>query len=139
LSQQYHDESQARFIQPFGLDDHPDLKELWQSSLAATRQLYAKLSEPLNAPAHKNKELARKIRSMARSILPNATATTIVVTANARSIRHFLKWRGAILGDAEMRFVSSLFFGLLKIEAPSVVSDFSIKEMDDGLPLIYQI
>ena len=78
----------------------------------------------------------RALRSAARSVLPNATETTIVVTANARALRHFFKLRGGIVGDAEMRCVSAALLDMIRPEAPALFSDFSVEDRPDGLPLV---
>jgi thymidylate synthase (FAD) len=137
LSQQYHDESDADFVAPFGLDASPLALTEWQEAISAAQKAYNAIKETLKAdPNLNNKEANRALRSAARSILPNATATKIVVTANARSIRNFLLQRGAIEGDYEMRAVSKLLYDMMLIEAPSIVADFECKELDDKSSMI---
>ena len=84
---------------------------------------------------HRAEELGRRIRSAARSVLPEAVESKVAFTANARAIRHFLDIRGSILGDDEMRFVSALLLQAVRREAPAVFADFSVDEMD-GVPLV---
>ena len=78
----------------------------------------------------------RAVRSIARSILPNATETKIVVTANARALRHFLKVRGSIAGDMEMRLVATELLQFLQREASSLFFDFMIGTLADGSPIV---
>ncbi|WP_167850752.1 FAD-dependent thymidylate synthase [Escherichia sp. E4208] len=66
----------------------------------------------------------RALRSASRSILPNATETKIIVTANARAIRHFFEMRGAIQGDYEMRTVSEKLYDIVTQDAPALFQDF---------------
>jgi len=82
------------------------------------------------------KEFKRAIRSAARSVLPNATETKIVVTANARALRHFFKIRGSIPGDIEMREAVAALFKLVQAEAPSLFADFTLEELADGSPVL---
>ena len=82
------------------------------------------------------KELRRAIRSAARSVLPNATETKIVVTANARAWRHFLDVRGSIAGDEEMRRVAAAVLAIVAREAPGLFADFEVRTMPDGSPLV---
>lgn len=141
LSQQYHDESGARFIRPEGIEKVPEAANIWDKSVDEALSAYKKISNTLEAAnqaggSKANKELSRALRSAARSVLPNATETAVVVTANARALRHFLNLRGGIVGDSEMRRVSAMLLGLLRPEAPALFSDFSMEDQPDGLPLV---
>ena len=62
--------------------------------------------------------------SSARSSLPNATETKIVITANARALRHFFEMRGALDGDWEMRKVACALYNIVNVDAPSLFADF---------------
>jgi thymidylate synthase (FAD) len=108
----------------------------WTKSVATSRQAYATIISILSNNRKVSKEMLRAIRSTARSILPNATETKIVVTANARAIRHFLNLRGAIEGDVEMRRVSKLIYEMMMSDAPTLVSDFRADAMADGSPVV---
>jgi thymidylate synthase (FAD) len=94
------------------------------------------LTDLLEQTDGNGKERSRSIRSATRSVLPNATETKIVVTANARALRHFLKLRGSIEGDSEMRIVSAELLKILRAEAPNLFSDFSMQILRDGTPLV---
>lgn len=141
LSQQYHNETDATFVQPAHLEHLPRALELWKKTVEASKSAYTEILSALSEEKESEaqflpKELRRAIRSAARSVLPNATETKIVVTANARALRHFLTVRGAILGDVEMRLVSSALFSILNREAPSLFSDFKSIVYEDGLPIV---
>lgn len=144
LSQQYRDQSQTALIEPLGIAADPALSRVWRSSmrqaLAAYRQLIGAMeSELLSRPgAQRRRELERRIRSSARSVLPEAVETKVAFTANARALRHFLEIRGAILGDDEMRIVSALVFKAVQREAPALFADFAL-EMLDGLPIVRRL
>lgn len=142
LSQQYHDETNAQFIPPVQIDNKQEIKDMWYETIEQIRTLYQKLlhigqNENINGENNLNKkEYLRSIRSAARSILPNATETYIVVTANARALRHFLKVRGSIPGDLEMRLVCTELLQLLKKESPSIFNDFQSYQYDDNYPIV---
>jgi thymidylate synthase (FAD) len=140
LSQQYHDESDAAYVLPAELTHSPDAEQAWLRAINQAVESYRTIGNALqNRKASSNgsrKEAARAVRSAARTVLPNATETKIVVTANARALRHFLKVRGAIVGDVEMRRVASLIYTALSKEAPSLFQDFHIEELSDGFPII---
>jgi thymidylate synthase (FAD) len=142
LSQQYHDESDAQFVEPPQLHNSPTARAAWQQATEVARQAYHQILESISAEwppptaGEKRREITRAIRSTARSVLPNATETKIVLTANARALRHFLKVRGTIPGDLEMRLVSVELLGLLSKQAPSLFVDFQVEQWEDGFPIV---
>jgi thymidylate synthase (FAD) len=145
LSQQYHDEISARFVVPMEIERDSSLKESWLNLMLELRRGYesiqAKLDQNATAVAgppdgKSTKELRRAIRSAARSVLPNATETKIVFTANGRALRHFLRVRGSIPGDLEMRGVSALIYSRIREEAPSLLSGFKLSVHSDSCPIV---
>jgi thymidylate synthase (FAD) len=144
LSQQYYDQTEAEFLRPPILANFPKASAAWEQAVEVARKSYetilrelSELENPVKNGIGK-KEIRRLIRSSARSVLPNATETKIVITANARAIRHFLAVRGSIPGDEEMRIVCGELLRLLKIEAPALFIDFEIKPLADGSPIVIQ-
>jgi thymidylate synthase (FAD) len=67
-------------------------------------------------------------REVARSVLPNATATRLVVTGNARSLRQMLALRGSLGADAEFRRLAVLWTKFMKQLSPNIFADFEIRE-----------
>lgn len=59
----------------------------------------------------------------ARSVLPNCTATTIVVTANFREWRHIFRLRSGSCADAEMRRVMLPLLSEMQNRVPVVFDD----------------
>lgn len=144
LSQQYHDESEAEFVEPDHLNEFPAAQAAWKRSMEAAREAYLEIKQAAADEESKlglegkRREALRAVRSMARSVLPNATETKLVVTANGRALRHFFSVRGSIPGDAEMRQVSAKLLTLILDEAPGLFFDFQITEMPDGSPIVEQ-
>lgn len=139
LSQQYYDETAATFVEPEEFCEDPELSREWREAVETARAAYIRLSDLLNrSAARRDKEQMRRIRSAARSVLPNATESKIVATANARALRHFLRVRGAIEGDTEMRRVCAELFKVVSIEAPHLFNDFSLDSLRDGSPIVIQ-
>ncbi len=140
LSQQYHDESDAEFIPPIGLDPTSLAYEVWNNQTALAKKVYNKSINKMIGKRNLReipKEELRLIRETSRSLLPNCTETKVAVTANARAIRNFLKIRGVIEGDLEMRFFSTKLLSLLKPEAPAIFHDLEVIEKhSDGYPII---
>jgi thymidylate synthase (FAD) len=137
LSQQYYDESGNSPVQPAGIADNVEAIEAWKRAHKVSHESYLAIMasvEPNNMVS--NPENLRAVRSAARSVLTNSQRVAIVVTANARSIRHFLSLRGDIEGDLEMRIVSGLLLDVFKKEAPALFADFSLETSHDGYPRV---
>jgi thymidylate synthase (FAD) len=135
LSQQYHDECEASFVEPSILATFPTVRVAWQEAISKARDAYREILQSLavlEQAGSSGKEVRRAIRSAARSVLPNATETKIFVTANARALRYFFQIRGSLLGDEEMRCVSAILLDLLKREAPALFADFEVEMLADG-------
>lgn len=130
LSQQYHDESGAEFTEPPDLRRNPKLFKKWEEWKEQTLSLYGELLSERDKLSEDDrvvrKEEFRLSRTSARSVLPNATATSIVITGNARAWRNFIKVRGAIVGDVEMREYSVAVYRLLESSAPNLFQGFEV-------------
>ena len=59
----------------------------------------------------------------ARDILPNCTATSLVMTMNMRELRHFLKLRLSKASHPQMRELAGMILDILKKEYPVFVED----------------
>lgn len=59
----------------------------------------------------------------ARDILPNATATTLVMTMNFRELRHFLKLRLDKAAHPQIRELAGMILDILKEKYPVFVED----------------
>src|ERR1700712_93734 len=70
-------------------------------------------------------------REAARSVLPNATETKIVVTANARAWGTMLELRSSEGAEMEIRRMAVAALRLLQQEAPGFFADFEIYVADD--------
>jgi thymidylate synthase (FAD) len=141
LSQQYHDESGFELVMPADIDAIPGARATLDRLGEAARDAYTEITEEIRQTTHlasaEQRERLRAFRSLARSVLPNATETKLVVTANARALRHFFKLRGTVEGDLEMRVVSALMLAAIAPDAPSVFSDFTIEtSAHDGSPIL---
>lgn len=139
LSQQYHDESDVHFVRPAELAEFSDLEQLWDQATNEARTAYRRILNGLAEQSslfNDKREALRAMRSAARSVLPNATETVIVVSFNARALRHFLLMRGSILGDVEMRRASAAILQAIRPEGPALFFDFTIENAADGLPLV---
>jgi len=143
LSQQYHDETEAQFVEPLAIALSDKARKVWKRAINDSKKAYDEILKSLAevkqsvAPVDDKRELMRALRSAARSVLPNATETKIVMTANARALRYFLRIRGSIPGDEEMRRVAAALLREVRPEAPSIFFDFEMGSLDDGSPIVH--
>lgn len=137
LSQQYYEERPGAFVVPSSINSDPPLRKKFVDATSRAYEVYVTLLKEISLESQSRNdweqtEVARLRRTQARSILPNSVCTKLVGTANARALRHFLKQRGAIGGDREMRDVCVELLTLLRKEAPSVFGDFLIVDSPHG-------
>ena len=128
LSQRYVDESDCAFVMPpLVRDQPPEARVAWIRMVEEAAANYTVLSDQLETPARTRKQ----VREASRSVLPNATETKIVMTANARAWRHMLEMRTSPHADREIRELAIAILRLFQQEAPEFFQDFTIT--DDGL------
>lgn len=134
LSQRYVDESQANYVVPPAVIGEPALEEAWRKQIDEAQRAYVQMVEQLMERYAwvADKVHRRKMaREAARSVLPNATETKIVVTGNARAWRTMLELRSSEGAELEIRRLSVLLIRLMQSEAPAFFSDFEIYEAED--------
>ncbi|HMA34699.1 MAG TPA: FAD-dependent thymidylate synthase [Chloroflexia bacterium] len=135
LSQRYVDETTADFVEPEAIAASPEAHAVFERAAAAAQQAYVELVALLDQQfaGVANKTLRRKMaRQAARAVLPNATETKIVVTANARSWRHFIEMRASPYSEPEIRRLAIMILRLLQGEAPNLFGDYEIVPAEDG-------
>src|SRR5882757_2480546 len=106
LSQRYVDESQAAFVVPPAVLGDAKLEQAWLDQVKAAQAAYVAAVEGLSEKYSnvENKVHRRKMaREAARSVLPNATETKIVVSGNARAWRTMLELRTSEAAEMEIR------------------------------------
>ena len=134
LSQRYVDESHASFVVPPAVVGDEALERVWRDQVEQAQATYvalvAQLMERYGWVADRvhRRKMAREA---ARAVLPNATETKIVVTANARAWRTMLELRSSEGAELEIRRMAVAVLRLLQREAPGFFSDFEIYSADD--------
>lgn len=106
LSQRYVPEDDSQVVVPPGIEDDPELLDVFLDAADASRAAYIELLARLEAKLDDSgtATLRRKqARQAARAVLPNATETQIVVTGNYRAWRHFIAMRASEHADVEIR------------------------------------
>jgi thymidylate synthase (FAD) len=134
LSQRYVDESEANFVIPPAIVGDDALERAWREQVEAAQAAYVSLVAELMTRYGwvADKVHRRKMaREAARAVLPNATETKIVVTANARAWRTMLELRSSEGAELEIRRAAVMVLRLLQREAPGFFSDFEIYVAED--------
>lgn len=93
-------------------DGTPSLYSIWRYSCEQAEYVYMTLLENGATPEE------------ARSVLPNSTATELVMTANLREWRHFLRLRTSLRAHPQMREVANILGATLKNRYPVFFEDF---------------
>lgn len=135
LSQRYVNEAEARMVLPAALADDPEAQAILAQVARTARDAYARLAERLQAKYAGVAELSERrkmARQAARSVLPNATETALVMTGNFRAWRHFIRMRGSPHAEPEIRRVAMAVLRILQQQAPAVFGDFRIERGPDG-------
>lgn len=108
-SQRYVKYNNVSFIIPTGLDKKS--YDIWKMSMLRSEQDYLRMIRAGAKP------------ELAREVLPNSTATEIVITLNLRSWRHFLKLRTGKGADPKIKELANLILDRFKLELPVIVGD----------------
>ena len=135
LSQRFVPEHDSNVVAPPAIRGDAELEELFLAATDASRAAYAELLARLEDKFEgvPNAILRRKqARQAARSVLPNATETRIVVTGNYRAWRHFIGMRATEHADVEIRQLAVECLRQLAELAPTAFGDFEIGELADG-------
>ncbi|MGC8943271.1 MAG: FAD-dependent thymidylate synthase [Caldisericia bacterium] len=114
-SQRYVDESTFDYVIPDTIKKNEVALNLYKDFMNSCKETYKKLKE-LGIP-----------KEDARFILPNATKTEIVLTANLREFRHMISLRGSKEAQWEIRRLFIEILKILKEKAPTVFEDFIIE------------
>jgi thymidylate synthase (FAD) len=135
LSQRYVDESQAGFVVPPAILGDPVLEGEWLAQVTAAQAAYVKAVDGLMRKYEwvADKTHRRKMaREAARAVLPNATETKIVVSANVRAWRTMLELRCGEGAELEIRRMAVTILRLFRQEAPHFFADFETYPAEDG-------
>lgn len=128
------------------LKDEPVIPPLFQNDEVATdlirsywtvvQRMYVALVERGNELIGDYRNIAstssaKRVREAARCVLPNMTATSIVVTGNHRTWREFIQKRATPQADAEIRKLAVEVFYRLSEQEPNLYQDMkAVKDRD---------
>jgi thymidylate synthase (FAD) len=135
LSQRYVDESHAAFVLPPAMLGDQALEAAWTAQVTAAQDAYVRAVEDLMSRyAWVTDKIHRRkmAREAARSLLPNATETKVVVSANVRAWRTMLELRCGEGAEQEIRRMAVAALRVLAAEAPLLFADFEVYRAADG-------
>jgi len=139
LSQRYVDSSSVAFIVPPAIQELARTDEeayrAWVEHCERSRQLYEELTGKLSemyGNIDSKLEWRKKARQAARSVLSNATETKIVVSMNARAVRHLIELRANPAADVEIRALAVKVCRILQDKAPLFAHGLGIVQLSDG-------
>ena len=140
-SQRYVDESEscAFVVPPAILEARGEALDAFKAEMTQAMDTYKALVGALaDNIADSNLSVTDKrkaVRQAARSVLPNATETKIVVTANVRALRHFIEMRASPYADVEIRRLALEVLRIMQSEAPLMFGDFVVKTLSTGVTI----
>lgn len=100
------------YVLPDSIKDNPDARALFENHMRATAEVYGRLVDCYKLPMED-----------ARYILPNACTTNIIVSMNARELRHFFALRCCTRAQWEIRELAEKMLALVKPVAPVLFAD----------------
>lgn len=98
-------------IKPCYLEEGTKVYTLWKNLCSCAEQVYLSMLDDGCSPQE------------ARAILPNSLKTEVVMTANMREWRHFLKLRCAKAAHPQMREVACMLLEQFKEKIPVIFDD----------------
>lgn len=105
---------ESAFIIPPKIAEDPEARAVFEEAMQSAQAAYEKLVE-----LGEQRELGREsIQEDARFVLPNAAETRIVVTMNARELRHFFHVRCCRRAQWEINALAWRMFFLVRETAP---------------------
>jgi thymidylate synthase (FAD) len=114
------------------------LHDAWKTSIEASHEAYKSLVEKLAVrvettfPDLPRTQRLKMAREAARSVLPNATETKVLLSANARALRWIMTLRGGAGAEPEIRRLAVKLARLMQNEAPNLFPDVEIVRLPDG-------
>lgn len=120
VSQRFVKSDEVGYVVPPALAEYEMAVDVLDDVMETARGAYVGLVTFLEARGLERK----KAREAARAVLPNMTATSIVVTGNHRAWRDVISKRYSEHADAEIRELAGELLRQLRGVAPATYSDF---------------
>jgi thymidylate synthase (FAD) len=120
-SQRYVDLSDAKLVMPPSVAQSPEAMKIWDDLIGQMKEAYRDL-----------RRLGIR-KEDSRFLLPNATATRIVVTMNFRELRHFFRIRCDRAAQWEIRALAKEMLKLAYQVAPSAFQDLYTEFIEENI------
>lgn len=145
-SQRYVKENRFDFVLPPEIEDVPEAKEEFLAAMEEDARHYLRLTEILQQKHKKallaqgvsekaaEKKAEKKAIEDARFVLPNACATKLICTMNARELRNFFTHRCCGRAQWEIRALATEMLRLAKEAAPHLFSTAGPPCLRGGCP-----
>lgn len=120
---------------PPAIQGDAELERAWAEQVAAAQGAYVAAVERLMerfAWVEDRVHRRKMAREAARSVLPNATETKIVVSGNVRAWRTMLELRLGEGAEREIRRMAVRVLETLRATAPRFFADFELYDAADG-------
>lgn len=134
-SQRFVAARDINFVVPPAIIGDEELEGYFKESCQIAHRTYEGLLEELERKYDAVADVTLKkkmVREAARSLLPNASETRILLTGNARTWREVVQKRATIHADAEMCRLAVTIFRLLKTELPAIFQDMYLVSQRAG-------
>jgi thymidylate synthase (FAD) len=141
VSQRYVDGKTLRFVERPEYQRDSFLHGKFEERIDRAAKEYAEIADHLvrlqisgdqMLSSEKRTELRKKVNQAARSGLPNETEAPIMISGNARALRHIIEMRADGPADLPIRAVGVRILTIMKLVEPTLFDDYSIVELPDG-------
>ena len=130
-SQRYVDEENFEYVTPDVIASYEDADDLFDLAMADANDSYKVIKEALMDAGYPEKIAQEN----ARAVLPNACATSLVMTVSLRQIYNFLDIRLCNRAQDEIREVATRIYDIMKTNFPKLMRRrFPICEMTGFCP-----
>ena len=116
---------------PPEIRENPEASAIFEEAVLKSEEAQQRLADVLEIegrPFHEKKVLTSAMRRVA----PDGVATTIIWTANARTLRWVIEARTEPGAEVEIRIVFGKVAEIMKEEAPNLFADFKSIPLPDG-------
>jgi thymidylate synthase (FAD) len=118
-----------------GIPEGP-AREFAISETARSAKGYERLWDLIRATLPADVAVKKIVSGSSRGLLPGASESRLVMSANARALRHVIELRGNEANTLEIRLVVVQLARLMKVEAPAIFADFEEMIAVDGFPVM---
>lgn len=134
LSHRYVDLDTCNVVKPSAICDDAEVSRLWDDAVSHAYSIYRRLLGLFSSRLSSDSSSASKdiARQAARTVLPSAMVTTLVMTGHARAWRHLLENSCIETADFEIRRLCNMIYNVLLSESRLLFGDYRKVWLQDG-------